>query len=110
MFAKLIVSFKGFLESLPNDQRQTFSESNPFIANVIEQPSKIIQCAMLLYVGYIEGAISFAESAGGGGSTDNDLKWGRDPDEEDRKFAFRCMQQAHRLLKPAPARTVRRGR
>ncbi len=64
---------------------------------------------MLLFIENIAGAIEFAQSVGGGGS-DNDLKWGRDPNEDDRRFAFRCMQQAHRLLKPALTRTVRRGR
>ena len=110
IFAKLTVALKDLINSLSPNDRQAYCERNPFMADVVEQPSKFIQCAMLLYVGYIEGAISFAQSAGGGGSTDNDLKWGRDPDENDRKFAFRCMQQAHRLLKPAPSRTVRRGR
>ncbi len=64
---------------------------------------------MLLFIENIAGAIQFAQSVGGGGS-DNDLKWGRDPHEYERRFAFRCVQQAHRLLKPAPARAVRRGR
>ena len=58
--------------------------------------------------GYVDGAIQFAESQGGGG-TSNDLRWGRDPEEDDRHFAFRCMMQAHRLLKPKQ-QTYRIGR
>jgi len=41
----------------------------------------------------------FAQSCGGGGS-DTSLPWGRNPDEDDRRFAYRCMMQAHKMLKP----------
>ena len=40
----------------------------------------------------------------GGGDGDNSLPWGRNPDEDDRRFAYRCMMQAHRLMKPAQSK------
>jgi len=54
---------------------------------------------MYLFLGYFDGASQFAQSCGGGGSS-SDLPWGRNPDEDDRRFAYRCMMQAHKMLKP----------
>ena len=108
VFAKVFTELNRLIGYLTPEQKSQFG--NAFLMDIAERPAQVVNCAMLLYAGYFEGAVRMAESAGGGGSTDNDLKWGRDPDEDDRKFAFRCMQQAHRMLKPVPARTVRRGR
>lgn len=55
---------------------------------------------MYLFLGYLDGATQFAKSCGGG-DTDSSLPWGRKEDEDDRKFAYRCMIQAHNILKPA---------
>ena len=46
-----------------------------------------------------DGATRFAQSCGSGG-TSSDLPWGPNPDEDDRRFAYRCMMQAHKMLKP----------
>ena len=54
---------------------------------------------MYLFAGYVDGAIQFAKSSGGGGGSTSDLKWDRDPKEDERRFAFRCMVQAHRMMK-----------
>jgi hypothetical protein len=52
----------------------------------------------------------FAQSCGRGGS-DSSLLWGRNLDEDDRRFAYRCMMQAHKMLKPsAPKRGMVGGR
>lgn len=61
---------------------------------------------MYLFLGYLDGATQFAQSCGGGGS-DSSLPLGRNPDEDDRRFAYRCMMQAHRMMKPVqPKRGV----
>lgn len=37
-------------------------------------------------------------SGGGGGGSQSDLKWGRDPEEDEIEFARRCAREAsHRL-------------
>ncbi len=65
---------------------------------------------MYLFLGNLDGASQFAQSCGGGDG-DNSLPWGRNPDEDDRRFAYRCMMQAHRLMKPAqPKRGLGRKR
>lgn len=58
-----------------------------------------MKCALLLFAGYLDQAISFAESSGGGGGS-NTGKWGRDEDEDDKQWARRCMLMAHQLMKP----------
>jgi hypothetical protein len=55
---------------------------------------------MYLFLGYLDGATRFAQSCGGGG-TSSDLPWGRNPDEDDRRLAYGCMMQAHRMMRPS---------
>lgn len=45
-----------------------------------------------------------------GGGTSSDLPWGRNPDEDDRRFAYRCMMQAHRMMKPSQPKRGISGR
>lgn len=71
-----------------------------FLTAIAEQPNEILKCAMYLFLGYLDGASQFAKSCGGGG-TSSDLPWGCKEDEDDRRFAYRCMIQAHKMLKPA---------
>lgn len=52
----------------------------------------------------LDGATQFAQSCGGG-SASSDLSWGRNPDEADRRFAYRGMMQASRMLRPGCAQT-----
>ncbi len=46
-----------------------------------------------------DGATRFAQSCGGGGGNTS-LPWGRNPNEDDRRFAYRCMIRPHKMLKP----------
>mgnify|MGYP007050030927 FL=1 len=50
---------------------------------------------MYLFLGYLNGATQFAQSCGGGGSS-SALPWARNPDEDNRRFAYQCMMQATR--------------
>lgn len=77
-----------------------------FLPAIAEQPNEILKCAMYLFLDYLDGATQFAQSCGGGGG-DSSLPWGRKDDEDDRRFAYRCMMQAHKMLKPTqPKRGV----
>lgn len=66
----------------------------------------VAHVAMLLFAGYIEAATSMSESCGGGGSSPESA-WGRKDDEDDLKFARRCIRMAHSMCKPRP-RGIRR--
>ena len=80
-------------------------ENGVFLSAIAEQSNEILKCAMYLFLGYLDGATQFAQSCGGCGDTS--LPWGRKDDEDDRRFAYRCMMQAHKMLKPTqPKRGV----
>lgn len=58
---------------------------------------KVKATAMLLFAGYLDGALSMSMSCGGGG---NDMSgWGKDKDEDDLKWAYRCARMAHQMCK-----------
>ena len=69
--------------------------------------SQIINCAMLLSLGYIREATTYAESCGGGGSPV--LGLGLDKDEDDDHWWRRCIAVSAAMIRPARYR-LRRGR
>ena len=105
VFGNIAQQFNRLVNNMSPEQKAEFG--NDFLVHLAEKPGEIINCAMYLFAGYIDGAIQFAKGSGGGGSS-SDLKWGRDPNEDDRKFAFRCMMQAHRMMRPAPGKQIKR--
>jgi len=61
---------------------------------------------MYLSLGYLDGATNFAQSCG-----DTSLPWGHKEGEDDRRFAYRCMMQAHKVLKSSrPQRSTIKAR
>ena len=107
VFARMIVDVRSMLESMTPEHKADFD--GEFLTAIAEQPNEILKCAMYLFLGYLDGATQFAQSCGGGG-TSSDLPWGRNPDEDDRRFAYRCMMQAHKMLKPSGLRRGMGGR
>lgn len=104
VFARMVVDARSLLEAMPSEQKAGID--GEFLTAIAEQPNEILKCAMYLFLGYLDGATQFAQSCGGGG-TSSDLPWGRNPNEDDRRFAYRCMMQAHKMLKPTqPKRGV----
>lgn len=69
-----------------------------FLTDIAEQPNEILKYAVHLFLGYLDGATQFAQSCGGA-DTSSDLPWGRKEDEDDRRFAYRCMMHAYKMLK-----------
>lgn len=104
VFGRLIVDIRELFATMPSEQKADLD--GEFLTAIAEQPNEILKCAMYLFLGYLDGATQFAQSCGGGG-TSSDLPWGRNPDEDDRRFAYRCMMQAHKMLKPTqPKRRI----
>lgn len=97
IFARMVVDVCSMIESMPSGTKADLD--GEFLTAIAEQPNEILKCAMYLFLGYLDGATQFAKSCGGGGSS-SDLPWGRNPDEDVRRFAYRCMMQAHRMLNP----------
>lgn len=61
--------------------------------------TEIVRCAMLLSVGLVDQATTFAEGHGGGGGN-SQMPWGRKDDEDDRKWLMRCLMQGARMMHP----------
>lgn len=59
----------------------------------------IVRCAILLSVGLVDQATTFAEGHGGGGGGSN-MPWGRKNDEDERKWLMRCLMQGARMMHP----------
>lgn len=106
VFASMVVDVRSMIESMPSEHKADLD--GDFLTAIAEQPNDILKCAMCLFLGYLDDATQFAQSCGGGGSS-SDLPWNRNPAEDDRPFAYRCMMQAHKMLKhPQSIRGVRR--
>ena len=96
VFARMFVDVRSLLDAMPLELKADIDSD--FLTAIAEQPNEILKCAMYLFLGYLNSATQFAQSCGGGG-TSSDLPWGRKDDEDDRRFAYRCMMQAHKMLK-----------
>lgn len=107
VFGRMVVDMRTLLNAMTPVQKAQYD--GEFLMAIAEQPNEIIKCAMYLFFGYLDGATQFARTFGGGGSS-SDLPWGRNPDEDDRHFAYRCMMQAHKMLKPAQPKRGMGGR
>ena len=107
VFARMVVDVRSLLNAMPSELKADIDSY--FLTAIAEHPNEILKCAMYLFLDYLDGATQFAQSCGGGG-TSSDLSWGRNPDEDDRRFAYRCMMQAHKMLKPSQPKRGLRGR
>lgn len=106
VFARMVVDVRSMIESLLPEQKAGVDYD--FLTAIAKRPNEILKCAMYLFLGYFDGATQFAQSCGGGGDTS--LPWGRKEDEDDRRFAYRCMMQAHKMLKQSQPKRRMNGR
>ena len=107
VFARMVVDVRSLLDTMPSELKANIG--GDFLTAIAETPNEILKCAMYLFLGYLDGASQFAQSCGGGG-TSSDLPWGRNPNEDDRRFAYRCMMHAHRMMKPTQPKRGMGGR
>lgn len=105
MLEGMIGEYRDLLARMEPPQRQLFDGT--LVQSVAEHGGDVLHCAALLFLGMVDGATTFAETHGGGGSH-NDLKWGRDEDEDNRAWALRCMRMAHRMMRPAIGKKTKR--
>lgn len=107
VFARMVVDVRSLIESMPSEQKADLD--GEFLTAIAEQPNEMLKCATYLFLGYLDGATQFARSCGGGGG-DTSLPWGRKEDKDDRRFAYRCMMQAHKMLKPSQPKRQMSGK
>lgn len=92
----VLQEFKDKFQLLDFKSMDLFEDT--MLKDLTERGEEIMQCALLLFAGYVDQATTFAEGHGGGGSG-SQLKWGRDENEDDWAWARRCMTMAHKMLK-----------
>lgn len=105
-FGRMVVDVRLMLKSLPPEHKVDFDDE--FLTAIAEQPNEILKCDMYLFLGYLDCATQFALSCGGGGG-DTSLPCGRKDDEDDRRFAYLCMMQVHKMLRPFQPKRRMRG-
>ena len=109
----MLATFNSMLVSSLEPLNSTFTYRQQEILNesgysdLMRNSNSIINCAMLLSLGYISEATTYAESCGGGGSPGSG--WGRDKDEDDDHWWRRCIAVSVAMMRPAKYR-LRRGR
>lgn len=87
------------IKPMMGDKRDVEMLGSMVADEVGEKGTDLIYCATALFLGMVDGATTIARGSGGGGG-DNDLPWGRDPDEDDRAWARRCVRRARQMMKP----------
>ena len=101
----LVSSLEPLASTFTDRQQEILNESG--YSDLMRNSNSIINCAMLLSLGYIHEATTYAESCGGGGSPGSG--WGRDKDEDDDHWWRRCIAVSAAMMRPAKYR-LRRGR
>ena len=101
----LVSSLEPLAQTLTDRQQEIVNESG--YTGLSRNCNQIINCAMLLSLGYIREATTYAESCGGGGSPGSG--WGRDKDEDDEHWWRRCIAVSAAMMRPAKYR-MRSGR
>lgn len=102
LLGKMIYDFREVYNGLP--------EENPFEDTLLEDIARnaegIMTCAAMLFAGYVDGAISFAEGHGGGGGSESG--WGRSAEDDDREWALKCLMRAAKMMRTSGNKSVKR--
>ena len=69
------------------------------VDNVFAQIGDVQKIAILLFAEYIDAATTVAAQSGGGGGGATS-SWGRDKDDDDLRWAYRCAMMANYLCRP----------
>ena len=99
----LVSSLEPLAQTLTDRQQEIVNESG--YTGLSRNCNQIINCAMLLSLGYIREATTYAESCGGGSSPGSG--WGRDKDEDDEHWWRRCIAVSAAMMRPAKYRLRR---
>ena len=99
----LVSSLEPLTSTLTDRQQEILNESG--YSDLMRNSNSIINCAMLLSLGYIREATTYAESCGGGSSPGSG--WGRNKDEDDEHWWRRCIAVSAAMMRPAKYRLRR---
>lgn len=79
---------------------------NSLIGQIAENTSSICSVATALFMGYIDSAMTIAESHGGGGGPGSG--WGKKDDEDDLAFRRRCFGMALQMMRTGKSQRRKR--
>lgn len=111
------VNGKSIPISIPEDIYNTIKTEAETLCKEAESTAEAItQTAALLFLGYIDMAVSLAGINGGsavppttgGGGSGSGSGWGKKPKEDEHEWALRCARQVAAMCKPTPRRRFRR--
>ena len=105
----ITVGYREYPVEIPETVYNYFKENAVVPENTLwTKPEHILQTAVLLFAGYVDGATTIADNCGGAGSSATD-DWGKKkPDENDMAFAKRCLERAQQLHVRPPRRGMHR--
>lgn len=95
-------AFSRILPTLSASQRQSLFSTTDGIFDssllqvIASRTVEVVNCAALLYQGFIDHATTYAESCGGGGSPCGG--WRKKDDEDDLMWKRRCLGQAAKMI------------
>ena len=98
MLEKLVNEFQPRLQRMSAEDQQLFDST--LLSELAEDGNKVVTVGLQLMAGYVDEATQFAQTHGGGGGGSN-MPWGRNPDEDDRQWARRCLAMARKMMRPA---------
>ncbi len=104
-FESVVASFGKLVTHLSSEEDKELFDGT-MLSDLTKNGSKIVTCAGLLFAGMVDKATDFAHSNGGGGCSSDQSPWGRDPKDDDRIWALKCLHQAHKMMKPAAPKRV----
>lgn len=106
MFEYSVNEFSNRLPKMSDEMCKLFDGT--LIKAMAEKGNEVMTCALMLYVGFVDRAVSFAQGHGGGGGGGSSLPWGRREDEDEREWSRRCMMMAKRLMRPSESKKQKR--
>jgi chromosome segregation ATPase len=98
MLEKLVNEFQPRLQRMSVEDQQLFDST--LLSELAEDGNKVVTVGLQLMAGYVDEATQFAQTHGGSGGGSN-MPWGRNPDEDDRQWARRCLAMARKMMRPA---------
>ena len=105
LYENVVSDFKMRLPVLDKSLLKAFEDSP--LLDIAENGNNIVNCATLLVAGYVDQAVTFAQTHGGGGGGCSQ-GWGRNPEDDDREWARRCAAMAVRLMKSGSGNKIKR--
>ena len=105
-FVERLQKSKDYIDHLPSNERKIVEDFNEvvFDGSIIEDmalhANEIAAVSSALFLGYLDGAINFTQTNGGGGSSP-DPDWGRNKDDDDEAWRRKCFFMGMKMMRPA---------